>query len=184
MEWLIALFLGAGAGWAIWTYNRLVMRRNRVSTAWSDIDVQLTRRHDLIPNLVKVVRTYAEHESGTLTEVTRLRGDAIAEQSPAKLGEIEGDIEKLLSRLLILKEDYPDLKADENFAQLSEKLVEVEDHLQYARRYYNGAVRDLNTQIGTFPDLIVARGFGFKEAEFYRAEGSHRGAVAVEGLSA
>lgn len=183
MEWLFALILGAGLVWAIWTYNRLVMRRNRVATAWADIDVQLTRRHDLIPNLVKVVKTYAEHESGTLTEVTRLRTDAMATQSPARLGEIEGDLEQLLSRLLILKEDYPDLKADENFAQLSEKLVEVEDHLQFARRYYNGAVRDLNTQIGTVPDLVIARAFGFREAEFYRAESSHRDAVSVEGLS-
>jgi LemA protein len=180
MEWIAALLLGLGIGWAIWTYNRLVMRRNRVSTAWADIDVQLTRRHDLIPNLVKVVRSYAEHESGTLTEVTRLRRDAIATESPARLGQIEGDLEQLLSRLLILTEDYPDLKADRNFAQLSDKLVEVEDHLQSARRYYNGAVRDLNTQIGTFPDLIVARTFGFREAEFYQADSSHRSAVAVE----
>jgi len=183
MEWIAALLLGLGIGWAIWTYNRLVMRRNRVSTAWADIDVQLTRRHDLIPNLVKVVRSYAEHESSTLTEVTRLRSDAIATESPARLGQIEGDLEQLLSRLLILKEDYPDLKADRNFAQLSDKLVEVEDHLQSARRYYNGAVRDLNTQIGTFPDLVVARSFGFLEAEFYQADSSHRSAVAV-GLDA
>jgi LemA protein len=180
MEWIAALFVLVLLVWTVWTYNRLIMRRNRVETAWADVDVQLTRRHDLIPNLVKVVRAYAEHEAGTLTEVTQLRSHAIAEQSPAKLGEIEGDIEQLLSRLLILKEDYPDLKADENFAQLSDKLVEVEDHLQYARRYYNGAVRDLNTQIGSFPDLIVARTFGFREAEFYQAEGHHRGAVAVE----
>lgn len=180
MEWIVLPVVAAVIGWTAWTYNRLVMRRNRVETAWADIDVQLTRRHDLIPNLVKVVRSYAEHEVGTLTEVTQLRGAAVAEQGPARLGRIEGDIEKLLSRLLILKEDYPDLKADENFAQLSDKLVEVEDFLQHARRYYNGAVRDLNTQIGTFPDLIVARTFGFREAEFYQAEGSHRSAVAVE----
>jgi len=183
MEWLFALILGAGVGWGIWTYNRLVMRQKRVDTAWSDIDVQLTRRHDLVPNLVKVVKTYAEHESGTLSKVTRLRTEAMATQSPQQLGQIEDDLEQLLSRLLILKEDYPDLKADQNFAQLSDQLVEVEDHLQFARRYYNGAVRDLNTQVGQFPDLIVARSFGFKEAEFYRAKDPHRSAVTVEGLS-
>jgi len=180
MEWIVLVLVLLVAVWAAWIYNRLVMRRNRVATAWADIDVQLTRRHDLIPNLVRVVRHYAEHEGGTLTEVTQLRGAAVAEQRPARLGEIEGDIEKLLSKLLMLKENYPDLKADENFAQLSDKLVEVEDFLQYARRYYNGAVRDFNTQIGTFPDLIVARSFGFREAEFYQAEGSHRNAVVVE----
>ncbi|MEE4279374.1 MAG: LemA family protein [Halieaceae bacterium] len=179
MGWLIALLAASAVGWIIWTYNRLVLRRNRVSTAWSDIDVQLTRRHDLIPNLVSAVKAYAAHESATLAAVTTLRGHAMAEQRPTKLGVIEGDIEKLLSRLLVLQEDYPELKADQNFAQLSDTLVEVEDQLQYARRYYNGAVRDLNTQIASFPDLIVATVLGFRQAEFYQAEGSHRDSVAV-----
>ncbi|AKS42528.1 LemA family protein [Wenzhouxiangella marina] len=183
MEWIIGLALAALLAWAIWTYNRLVMRRNRVATAWSDVDVQLTRRHDLVPNLVKVVRAYAGHEKDTLEEVTRLRSEAVSTDSPARLGQIENDLEQLLSRLLVLKENYPDLKASDNFIQLSEQLVEVEDHLQYARRYYNGAVRDLNTQIAQFPDLIIARAMGFKEAEFYRADAGHRASVSVGALS-
>ncbi len=183
MEWIGIGIAAALLVWSIWTYNRLVMRRNRVATAWSDIDVQLTRRHDLVPNLVKVVKAYAGHEKSTLEEVTRLRSEAMSTQSPARLGEIENDLEKLLSRLLVLKENYPDLKASDNFAQLSEQLVEVENHLQYARRYYNGAVRDLNTQVGQFPDLIIAKLLGFTEAEFYAADVGQRQSVSVGALS-
>ncbi len=183
MEWIGIAIAAALLGWIVWTYNRLVMRRNRVATAWSDIDVQLARRHDLVPNLVKVVKAYAGHEKGTLEKVTRLRSEALSTQSPARLGVIENDLEKLLSRLLVLKENYPDLKAGDNFAQLSDQLVEVENHLQYARRYYNGAVRDLNTQIGQFPDLIIAKLLGFAEAEFYAADTGQRQAVSVGALS-
>ncbi len=183
MEWMGISIFAALLGWSVWTYNRLVMRRNRVATAWSDIDVQLTRRHDLVPNLVKLVKAYAGHEKGTLEEVTRLRSEALSTQSPARLGEIENDLEKLLSRLLVLNESYPDLKASDNFAQLSDQLVEVENHLQYARRYYNGAVRDLNTKIGQFPDLIIAKLLGFSGAEFYAADANQRQAVSVGALS-
>lgn len=183
MEWIAIGLAAMLLGWGIWTYNRLVMRRNRVATSWSDIDVQLTRRHDLVPNLVKVVKAYAAHEKGTLEEVTRLRSEALSTQSPARLGAIENDLEKLLSRLLVLQENYPDLKASDNFAQLSDQLVEVENHLQYARRYYNGAVRDLNTQIHQFPDLIIAKLLGFTEAEFYAADANQRQAVSVGALS-
>ena len=174
MEWLLVLIVLALLGWSVWIYNRLVTRRNRVATAWSDIDVQLTRRHDLVPNLVKVVSAYTEHERDTLEDVTRLRTQAVNTDSPAKLGVIENELEALLSRLLVLKENYPDLKASENYQQLSEQLVEVEDQLHFARRYYNGAVRDLNTAIQTFPDLVIARVFGFRPAEFYSAEPAHR----------
>lgn len=174
MEWLLPLIVLALLGWGIWIYNRLVAKRNRVATAWSDIDVQLTRRHDLVPNLVKVVSAYTEHERETLEGVTRLRGQALNTDSPARLGAIENELEALLSRLLVLQENYPDLKASENYQQLSKQLVEVEDQLHYARRFYNGAVRDLNTAIETFPDLIVARAFKFQPAEFYAAESGHR----------
>lgn len=179
MEWLLVLFALALLAWGIWMYNRLVSRRNRVATAWSDIDVQLTRRHDLVPNLVKVVSAYTEHERDTLEGVTRLRSRALSTDSPAKLGVIENELEALLSRLLVLKENYPDLKASENYLQLSQQLVEVEDQLHFARRYYNGAVRDLNTAIQTFPDLVIARLFGFRPAEFYSAEPPHRASPAV-----
>lgn len=180
MEW-IALALGLVVLiWAIWTYNRLVKKRNRVATAWGDIDVQLTRRHDLVPNLVSVVKRYAEHERDTLTSVTELRSQALATESPARLGVIENELEALLSRLLVLREDYPDLKASDNFRQLSDQLVDVENHLQYARRYYNGSVRDLNTLIAQFPDLLIARLFKFEEAEFYTADSEQRVAPRVE----
>ncbi|MFP4208991.1 MAG: LemA family protein [Wenzhouxiangella sp.] len=174
MEWLPLMFLLGVVGWAAWAYNRLVSRRNRVATAWSDIDVQLTRRHDLVPNLVRVVERYTDHERLTLEKVTRLRSEALQTESPARLGVIEDELEQLLSRLMVLKEDYPDLRASENFHQLSQQLVEVEEHLVYARRYYNGAVRDLNTTIEQVPDLIIARLFRFRQAEFYTAEAAQR----------
>ncbi len=183
MEWVIALIVLAVLVWMILIYNRLVKKRNRVATAWSDIDVQLTRRHDLVPNLVEVVGTYTSHERETLEEVTRLRSQAVATNSPAQLGQIENELEKLLGRLMVLKENYPELKASDNFAQLSDKLVEVEDHLQYARRFYNGAVRDLNTRVAQFPDVIIARIFQFNEAEFYAADASERAAPQVGTLS-
>lgn len=180
MEWILGLIIAALLAGLILIYNRLVKKRNRVATAWSDIDVQLTRRHDLVPNLVDVVRAYAGHERQTLEAVTRLRSEALATDSPARLGTIENELEQLLGRLMILKEEYPELKASDNFARLSEQLVEVEDHLQFARRYYNGAVRDLNTGVQQFPDVLVARLFGFGPAEFYRAEDPHRAAARVE----
>lgn len=179
MEWLLPLFVLALLGWAIWIYNRLIAKRNRVATAWSDIDVQLTRRHDLVPNLVKVVSAYTEHERDTLEGVTRLRAQAISTDSPARLGLIENELEALLSRLLVLQENYPDLKASENYLQLSSQLVEVEDQLHYARRFYNGAVRDLNTAIQSFPDLLIARLFRFQPAEFYAAEQAQRASPSV-----
>lgn len=180
MEWIAGLIIAALLAGLILIYNRLVKKRNRVATAWSDIDVQLSRRHDLVPNLVDVVRAYAGHERQTLERVTQLRSEALATDSPAQLGNIENELEQLLGRLMVLKEDYPDLKASENFARLSEQLVEVEDHLQYARRFYNGAVRDLNTRVQQFPDLLVARLFGFDPAEFYSAEDPHRASARVE----
>ncbi len=179
MEWIAAILVGIVMLWAIWVYNRLVKKRNRVHTAWSDIDVQLTRRHDLVPNLVNVVKRYTEHERSTLASVTELRSQALATDSPARLGVIENELEALLSRLLVLREDYPDLKASDNFRQLADQLVEVENHLQFARRYYNGAVRDLNTLIGQFPDLLIARLFKFQEAEFYAADSKQRAAPRV-----
>ncbi len=180
MEWIALSLLALVLIWAIWIYNRLVKKRNRVHTAWSDIDVQLTRRHDLVPNLVSIVERYTEHERSTLESVTTLRTRAIATDSPARLGKIENELEALLGRLLMLREDYPDLKASDNFRQLADRLVDVENHLQYARRFYNGAVRDLNTLIGQFPDLLIARAFQFQEAEFYAADVHHRSAPQVE----
>jgi len=165
--------------WAVMAFNRLVHLRNQVRTAWADIDVQLKRRHDLVPQLVAAVQGYAGHERGVLTAVTELRAQAISLTSPAKLGEVESSLEQALTRLFALKEAYPDLKANENFLQLQRDLVLVEDHLQYARRFYNGAVRDNNTAIQRFPGVLIARAGGFAETEFFSARDDERASVPV-----
>jgi LemA protein len=166
--WIGAIALVAVAGTVV-VFNDLVAARNQVRAAWSDIDVQLTRRHDLVPQLVAAVHGYAGYERATLTTVTELRTRAVAAASLADKAEIEGELGKQIDRILALQERYPDLKASENFLALQRDLVAIEDHLQYARRFYNGAVRDLNTKIETFPALIVARAMAFKPAEFFRS---------------
>ncbi|HWK73128.1 MAG TPA: LemA family protein [Povalibacter sp.] len=166
--------------WAAFAYNRLVRLRNQVRTAWADIDVQLTRRHDLVPQLVSAVKGYAGHERAVLEAVTELRAQAVTLSSPARLAAVESDLERALGRLFALKEAYPDLKASDNFAQLQRDLVEVEEHLQYARRFYNGAVRDNNDAVQRVPDVIVARAGGFSTFEFYQAREEERPAVRVE----
>ena len=177
---VLAIFVIAVLVWGAVSFNRLVSLRNQVRTAWADIDVQLRRRHDLVPQLVAAVKGYAGHERGVLTAVTELRAQAVALTSPAKLGEVEGALEKALTQLFALKESYPDLKANENFLKLQHDLVEVEDHLQYARRFYNGAVRDYNTTTQRFPDMLVAHAGGFTETEFFSAADEERGPVKVE----
>ena len=164
----------------MFAFNRLVRLRNQVRTAWADVDVQLLRRHDLVPSLVTAVKTYAGHEQAVLAAVTELRGQAMAAQAPGKLGELESALQQGIGRLIALKEAYPDLKANENFAQLQRDLVQVEEQLQYARRFYNGAVRDLNDTVQRVPDLLVARSFGFANAEFFQANENDRAAVKVE----
>ena len=177
---ILVLILAIVAVWFVFSYNRLVRLRNQVRTAWADIDVQLTRRHDLVPQLVSAVRGYASHEQTVLQAVTDLRSQALALQSPARLGEVETALEQALSRLLALKEAYPDLKASENFTQLQRDLVKVEETLQYARRFYNGAVRDLNDGVQRVPDVVLARAFGFSSAEFYQARDEERSSVQVQ----
>ena len=180
MAWILVLIAAALLAWAVFAFNRLVRLRNQWRTAWADIDVQLQRRHDLVPQLVAAVQGYAGHESALLEAVTALRTQALALQGPKQLGEIEEALEQNLGRLLALREAYPDLKASANFMQLQQELVEVEEHLQYARRFYNGAVRDYNTAIQRVPDVLVARGFGFGEADFFQAGAEQRAAVKVE----
>lgn len=166
--------------WGVFAYNRLVRLRNQVRTAWADIDVQLTRRHDLVPQLVGAVKGYADHERTVLDAVTALRSQAVSLNSPARLAEVEASLEQALGRLFALKEAYPDLKASESFAQLQRDLVEVEEHLQYARRFYNGAVRDYNDTVQRVPDALVANAGNFRPAEFYQAREDERAAVRVE----
>lgn len=167
--------LAAGA----WIYNGLVRRRNQVRAAWSDIDVQLLRRHDLVPRLVEAVKAYAAHERGLLDSVAALRAQALATRSPARLAGLEAELERSLLQVFALQEAYPELKASGNFSQLQRDLVDVEDHLQYARRFYNGAVRDLNDAIQQFPAMLVARPAGFGEAEFFVAADDARRAPVV-----
>jgi len=167
--------------WGVLIYNRLVRDRNRVRSAWSDIDVQLTRRHDLVPRLVEAVQAYAEYERATLSAVTELRARAEAAGSLRDKARLEDEMEAGLHRLIALAEAYPTLKADGNFLQLQRDLVETEDFLQYARRYYNGAVRIYNTRIESFPDMVPARMFAFRPAEFFAVDDAEvRAAPRVE----
>ncbi|MDX1515868.1 MAG: LemA family protein [Woeseiaceae bacterium] len=149
-------------------YNRLVRSRNRVDSAWSDIDVQLQRRHDLIPRLVTAVDQYAAYERSTLEAVTELRAEAMRAAEVDARGEIEERLSERVGRLLALAENYPDLKANENFLKLQGELVETENYLQFARRYYNGSVRDYNTMIASVPSNIVAALFSFAERRFFQ----------------
>lgn len=176
---LIVLLLVAGI-WAVLAFNGLVKLRNQVRTAWADIDVQLKRRHDLIPQLVSAVKGYAGYERNVLTSVTELRAQAMAQKSPALLGQTETALQKGVMQILALEEAYPDLKSNQNFLQLQRDLVEVENNLQYARRFYNGAVRDYNTTIERFPGMLVAHAGGFAPDEFFSAEEDERSVVKVE----
>ena len=169
LVWWIGAVAIAFVAAAVFVFNELVAARNQVRAAWSDIDVQLTRRHDLVPQLVAAVQGYASYERATLTTVTELRSRAVAAASLADKAEAEGELGKQIDRILALQERYPDLKASDSFLQLQRELVEIEDHLQHARRYYNGSVRDLNTKIERFPALIIARLAAFRPAEFFRS---------------
>jgi len=148
-------------------FNDLVAARNQVRAAWSDIDVQLTRRHDLVPQLVASVQGYASYERATLTTLTELRARAVSAASLADKAQIEGELAQQIDRIFALQERYPDLKASDNFRDLHNKLVDTENQIQFARRYYNGAVNLLNNRIQRFPDLLIANTFGFKLAEFF-----------------
>jgi len=155
--------------WGVFLFNRLVKDRNRVRSAWSDIDVQLTRRHELIPQLVTSVEAYMKHERATLEAVVEMRSRSVSLDEMADKAGVEEQLEAGVHKLIALAESYPDLKANENFIELQNELVDVEDHLQYARRFYNGAVKILNTRVETIPDVIVANTFGFKPAVFFQA---------------
>ncbi|HET9819996.1 MAG TPA: LemA family protein [Rhodanobacteraceae bacterium] len=177
MRIIVALIVLALAGAAIWLFNRLVRMRNQVHVAWSDIDVQLQRRHDLVPMLVEVVKAYASHERNLFERITSERRAAQTSLSPAARGVPETALGKDLGRLIAVAEAYPDLKASGNFRQLSDELVAVEDAIQHARRFYNGSVREYNTAIQRFPALLFARPFGFEPAEFFAAEEDARANV-------
>lgn len=151
-------------------YNRMVADRNLARQGYADIDVQLKRRADLVPPLVEAVRGYAAYEKALLSAVTEMRAAALAPQPPAARFGVERSLGAGLKQLILLQESYPQLKADANFRDLSAKLVEVEDHLQFARRFYNGAVKRYVTRIESFPDLLVAKLFRFRPMPFFETE--------------
>jgi LemA protein len=151
-------------------YNGMVRARNRVDEAWSGIDVQLKRRHDLIPNLVETVKGYAAHEAGVFEAVTQARAAAMSAQGPAESARAEGVLGNALGRLFAVAEAYPQLRASENFQQLQGELTNTEDQIAGARRIYNGNVQDYNTRIQTFPGAVFAGMFGFTKREFFEIE--------------
>jgi LemA protein len=157
--------------YVIVTYNGLVSLRTRVAEAWSDIDVQMKVRYNLIPNLIETVKGYMGHERETLESVTRLRGEAMANQGePGAQATSENMLAGALKSLFALAENYPELKADRGFLDLQDQLAEAENKIQAARRYYNGSVRDLNVKIEQFPSNLVARGFAFAQAAFFELD--------------
>ena len=156
--------------WALVTYNRLVRLNISAEEGESEIDVQLKRRHDLIPNLVETVKGYAGHERETLQRVTDARSAAMSAQGPREQGAAEGALSQALGRLFAVSESYPDLKANQNFLELQRELTATEDRLQAARRFYNTQVEALNTKIQTLPAKVVARIGNFREREFFELE--------------
>ncbi|MFL5238838.1 MAG: LemA family protein [Rhizomicrobium sp.] len=156
--------------WAVTTYNGLVRRKNVVAEAWSGIDAQLKRRADLIPNLVETVKGYVGHERETLEDLAKLRSQGQAQTDVAARAQTEQAITAAIGRVLAVAEAYPQLRASENFQSLQKDLAEVEDQIQLARRYYNGAVRDLNVMIEQFPSNLVANWGGFKPAPFFQID--------------
>ncbi len=178
MGFLIFLGLvGLIVFWAIGMYNALVKQRNMVEEGWSGIETQLKRRSNLIPNLVETVKGYAEHEKSTFQEVTEMRTRAMGAGSIADRAQAEGQLTTALGHLFAVAENYPELKASENFQSLQGDLSETEDQIQLSRRYYNGTVRDMNVKVESFPSNIVANTFGFQKAEFFEIENEDDRAV-------
>lgn len=160
------------------SYNGLVSLRNRVKEAWSDVEVQMKRRYDLIPNLVETVKGYAAHESGTLEKVIQARNMAMANHgTPAEQAASENILSGTLKSLFALSENYPDLKANQNFLKLQDELTDTENKIKAARRYYNGNVLSLNNKVEMFPTNIIASMFGFKKADFFELEDSEKEAA-------
>src|SRR5205085_285598 len=162
------------------TYNGLVRLRNRIEGAWAQIDVQLRRRYDLIPNLVETVKGYAAHERGTLEAVTQARANAINAQGVAQQAQAENQITGALKSLFAVSEAYPELKANQNFLALQEELTATEGRIAYARQFYNDEVLKLNTRIQSIPTNVLANSFGFHQREYFEADDTSRGPVSVQ----
>jgi LemA protein len=170
--WFVLACLAAIVGWFAWTYNVLVGLRNRVGEAWSGIDVQLSRRHDLVPNLVETVRGYAAHERSTLEAIARARSQAVAVQdaAPPAVAQAETGLTGALGGVSALAEAYPDLRASESFRALASELSEIEDEISAARRIYNSNVQVYNTRAALFPNSIVAAAGGFRAREYFEVD--------------
>jgi LemA protein len=169
--WIVLVVAGVGVLVAAYGYNRLVRLRNEAETGWANIDVQLQRRADLIPNLVEAVKGYAAHERGVFDEVTRARTALQQAATPGSAAAANEGLTAALGRLFAVAEAYPDLQASENFLRLQEDLTDTEDKISAARRYYNATVMRFNTAVQTIPWLLLARPLGFREREFFSAEG-------------
>lgn len=161
----------------IYAYNTLVKNKIRVEEAWSDITVQMKRRLDLIPNLIETVKGYAKHEKTIMENVAKTRSEAMNAQTPKETAKADNMLEDALKSLFAVSENYPDLKADQNFKALQDELVDTEDKIQAARRFYNGSARDLNTSIQVFPNVLFAKILGFKEYEFFEVDESEKESV-------
>ena len=175
--WVLVAIVVIVALWFVFTYNNLVQQRNRTQEAWSEIDVELKRRHDLIPNLVNTVQGYMGHERGTLEAVTNARAAAVAAGAtgdPSKIGPAENMLSQSLRSLFAVSENYPDLKAIAAFTNLQETLTATEDKIEFSRRFYNGNVRDYNTALQTLPTSLVAGMLGFKPFAFFQADAADR----------
>ena len=169
-----------GAMWAIWRYNNLISLRNQVANGWKQIDVQLKRRHDLIPNLVETVKGYAAHEKTTLEDITKYRAMAMQATTPADKAAAENQLSGSLKNLFAVAENYPDLKASQQFTQLQGALSQTEDSIQGSRSAYNAAVQNLNTRVQSFPASILAGMFGFQAKQFFEVAATDREPVAVK----
>src|SRR5881392_3993968 len=178
--WIVLGLVGVVLLYGVLTYNRLVRLRVRTENAWSQIDVQLRRRYDLIPNLVETVKGYAAHEKGTFEAVTEARANAINAQGPAQQAQAENLISGALKSLFAVAEAYPELKANQNFLGLQEELTATEGRIAYARQFYNDSVQKLNTRIQTFPTNVLANSFSFHEREYFEADDTSRGPVSVQ----
>lgn len=179
--WLVLVIIAALLGlWLVAVFNALIRLRNQTEEAWSDIEVQLKRRYDLIPNLVNTVKGYAKHEEGVLTKVTEARATAMHAGSMKEHAQAENMLSSTLKSLFAVAEQYPDLKASNNFVELQRELVDAEDKIQAARRFYNANVRDFNTKLQVFPNNMVGGMLGFTKFEYYDAPAESEKEVKVE----
>ncbi|MDR3230836.1 MAG: LemA family protein [Synergistaceae bacterium] len=177
---MFAAIILMATGWGIATYNRLVSLSNLKDEAWSGVDVQLRRRFDLVPNLVETVKGYSRHEQSTFQKVIDARSAITASQLPGVRFEAENALASTLRNLFALAEAYPDLKANTNFLKLQDELSSIENDLQMSRRYYNGSVREFNSAIQAFPNILLSRRLGYNESPFFQTEDETRAPVQVK----